>query len=480
MVDIRPVLHLLGLLACFVGAALCIPAVIDISGGSDYSSNFLLSAVLTMFLGGAIAVATQSSESFQIGIKQAFLITIFAWIVVALAGALPFLSLGLTFTDAVFESMSGITTTGSTVLTGLDDLPSGILFWRAFLQWIGGIGIIAMAIILLPMMRVGGMQIFRIESSDSSEKIDSSAIRIIVKLFSVYASLTVLCAALYLTFGMTEFDALIHALTTLSTGGYSSHDASFGYFEDLRLHWVATIFMLSGAIPFAFYIKTVRGGFRSILTDEQVKGFLAFVAVASVLMAWWLTQQRDVGILEAITLTSFNITSVVTTTGYASDDYTAWGPGAVGAFLVLMFVGGCSGSTSGAIKIYRFQILHKLVRNHVSKLYSPNRVRIIKYNGNRLPDDVPLSILVFLAVFIATIAVSTLTLSLVGLDIVTAYSGSVTAITNVGPGLGTIIGPAGNFQPLPDSAKWVLTFAMLAGRLEVLALLVALDRDFWR
>ncbi|WP_422367456.1 TrkH family potassium uptake protein [Pelagibius sp.] len=480
MIDLRRVLYLAGLLTCFVGVALCVPALIDFSQKNADWEHFMFAAVISLFLGGMLATATRQDGRVQIGIREAFLVTIFAWIIVALLAAIPFLALGISFTDAVFESMSGITTTGSTVLTELDSLPTGILFWRAFLQWIGGIGIIAMAIVLLPLMRVGGMQIFRIESSDTTEKIDSSVGKIVAKLFLVYTTLTCLCAFLYLAFGMSGFDAIAHAMTTLSTGGYSTHDASFGYFSEPGLHWTATAFMLAGAIPFALYIKTVRGNFNSIVTDEQVKGFIVFIVAISAIMAWWLMEQRDIGFFQAVTLTSFNITSVVTTTGYASDDYTAWGPGAVGIFLVLMFVGGCSGSTSGAIKIYRFQILLSIIRTHVRHLYSPHRIQILKYNGKRLDDDVPYSILSFLAVFIATIAVSTAALALAGLDIVTAYSGSVTAITNVGPGLGTVIGPSGNFQSLPDAAKWILTIAMLAGRLEVLALLVALDRDFWR
>jgi trk system potassium uptake protein TrkH len=479
MIDLRPVAYLTGLLACMVGVALCIPAFIDFAQKDAEWQHFIFAATVSALLGSLLTLAFRPEGRVQIGIKQAFLVTIVAWILVALLAAIPFLALGMGFTDAVFESMSGITTTGSTVLTELDSLPKGLLFWRAFLQWIGGIGIIAMAIILLPLMRVGGMQIFRIESSDISEKIDSSVGKIIAKLLIVYTALTVICAFLYYVCGMSGFDAVTHALTTLSTGGYSTHDASFAYFTDLRIHWIAIVFMLAGAIPFALYIKTVRSGFDAILTDQQVRGFVFFVGIASVSMACWLAQQRDIGFVQAITLTSFNITSVVTTTGYASDDYTAWGAGAVGVFLVLTFIGGCSGSTSGAIKIYRFQILLAIIRAHVRQLYNPHRVLVLKYNGQQLPDDVLYSVLAFLAVFIATTAIATVVLTLTGLDIVTAYSGSVTAITNVGPGLGTVIGPAGNFESLPDVAKWVLTSAMLAGRLEVLALLVALDLDFW-
>ena len=480
LIDIRPVVQILGWLSCSVALALLVPALADYGVGNPDWHAFIVASVLAGFLGVLSVAATRTRETARFDIRQAFLITIFGWIVVALLGAVPFLGLGIGFTDAVFESMSGITTTGSTVLVDLDALPPGILLWRALLQWFGGIGIIGIAIMLLPLLRVGGMQLFRIERPDSSEEKIYTPGKTIFFLMSIYAALTVACAILYAAFGMTAFDAVTHAMSTLSTGGYSTHDASFAHFGNPALHWVATLFMLAGAIPFFLYVKAVRGSVTALVTDQQVRGFLAFVVVASVVMAWWLTSQRDIGFYEALTLTAFNITSIVTTTGFASDDYTAWGPGAVGVFLVLMFVGGCSGSTSGAIKIYRIQILMQIVRAHIRRLTRPHRVIPLHFNGRLLPDDVPYSILAFLVVFVATIALFTVALALLGLDIVTAYSASVTAITNVGPGLGAIIGPAGTFEPLPDTAKWILTFAMLAGRLEVLALLVALDLEFWR
>ena len=479
MVSIRPVVHMMGLLACFLSALLCLPALADwISHNKDWQP-FMITAVLTGFVGAGAAMATWTKGGVRLNLRQAFLITSVGWVTVAVVAALPFLGLGISLTDAVFESMSGITTTGSTVLVGLDKMPPGILLWRAILQWMGGIGIIAMAILMLPLLKVGGMQLFKIESSDKGEKFGSSVFEMVVSLAAVYVALTAVCAGAYMFFGMTTFDAVTHAMSTLSTGGFSTHDASFAFFKEPALHWTATIFMIAGAIPFYLYVKSVRGGLRHLVTDEQVRAFLVLLAATSLALTYWLITHRNIGFLEALTLTSFNITSVVTTTGFASDDYTLWGPGAVGLFLALMFIGGCSGSTSGAIKIYRHQILYLVVRAHVKRLFSPNRMITITYNGTPVPEDVPYSILAFLAVFVATIAIFTTALAFLGLDILTAYSASVTAITNVGPGLGAIVGPAGNFAPLPDAAKWILTFAMLAGRLEVLALLVAFDRDFW-
>lgn len=480
MLDVRPVFYVLGWLTCAMAVVLCVPAVIDIIHGDLEWEAFFGAGVFAAFVGGACIVAFRPKGRLGLDIRQAFLVTICGWIVVAVLAAFPFLYVGIGFTDAVFESMSAITTTGSTILSGLDHMAPGILLWRGILQWVGGIGIIAIAILILPLLRVGGMQLFKIESSDTSEEKTFTAMRTVLSLMTIYAALTLLCAILFNIFGMDTFDAIVHAMTTLSTGGFSTHDASFGYFGQKSLHWIATLFMIAGAIPFVLYLKLLHGRAKAMRTDQQVRVFLALLAISSILMALWLMNRRDIDFIDALTLTAFNITSVVTTTGFATEDYTTWGTGAVGAFLILMFVGGCSGSTSGSIKIYRHIIVFNLVRIHIRRLFSPNRVMPLRFNAKRVPSDVTDSILAFMAVFVATIAILTVALSLMGLDIVTAYSASVTAITNVGPGLGPIIGPAGNFASLPDGAKWVLTFAMLAGRLEVLAILVALDPDFWR
>jgi len=481
MLDIRPVVHALGWISCATAGVLCVPAVTDVMAGNPEWKAFVAASLGAVMLGVSMILSTgQEPGKIRFNIRQAFLITILGWVVVCFVGAVPFLSVGITFTDAVFETMSGITTTGSTVLAHLSSLPPGILLWRAILQFVGGIGIIAIAILILPRLRVGGMQMFKIESSDSSDERLFTAALTVTNLFFVYVALNILCGLYYYAYGMDAFDAATHAMATISTGGYSTHDESFAYFGDQRLHWGAIVFMISGAVPFMLYIKVVRGNLKAMVTDQQVKGFIGFLVVSSFLMAIWLIHQREIGFFDALTLTAFNITSVVTTTGFASTDYTTWGPGAVGMFLVLTFVGGCSGSTSGAIKIYRFQIVMEIVRVHIRRRFSPNRIMPLRMNGKPLPKDVPYSVLAFLTVFVATIAAFTVLLSLMGLDIVTAYSSSVTAITNTGPGIGDIVGPAGNFSTLPDGAKWILTLAMLAGRLEVLALLVAFDPAFWR
>ncbi len=479
MINLRGVVHVLGWVTGMIGLMLIIPAMVDLAYQNEDWKSFARTAALALFIGGFIVLATKASRPVRFEIRQAFLLIVFGWIVVTAFGSMPFLGLGISVTDSIFETMSGITTTGSTVLTGLDTLAPGLLLWRSILQWIGGIGIIAIAVLILPFLRVGGMQFFKIESSGTKDEKSGVTLKTLSMLFGVYCALTLLCGFSYYFLGMSVFDSVNHAMCTVSTGGYSTHDASFGFFEDPGLQWAGTLFMISGAVPFILYVKSVQGDRHALISDHQVRGFLAFLAVSSILMAIWLMNRQEIGFFDALTLTAFNITSVVSTTGFASDDYTAWGHGAVGVFLFLMFIGGCSGSTAGSIKIYRFQVLWLYVRAHVKKLYMPHRVIVLRYNGRKLENDVPLGVLAFLAVFIATIGIFTLILSMMGLDIVTAYSASVTAITNVGPGLGDIIGPSGNFQTLPDQAKWTLIFAMLAGRLEILSLLVFFEKDFW-
>ena len=480
MIEFRPVVHILGWIAVLTGMLLILPTLTDISVGDPDWLPFSISATTALTLGLMMTLSTFGERTLVLDLRQAFLVTVLGWVVVGVLGAIPMTGIGIGFLDALFESISGITTTGSTVIVGLDRMPPGLLLWRAILQWIGGIGIIAIAVLILPILRIGGMQLFRIESSDTSSEKVASALSMLTGLLAVYGVLTAACAGSFYACGMSGFDALTHAMATVSTGGFSTHDASFRYFEGRSLQWVGTVFMISGATPFVLYIRAIRGGLDSLVRDSQVRVFIGLLVALSLLVSLWLSEIRDRPFLDAVTVAAFNITSIVTTTGFVSENYNIWGAGAAGLFLVLMFVGGCTGSTSGAIKIYRFQILFLFVRAQVKRLISPNRVVPLSYNGKHLTDDVSVSVLAFWAVFIASIAVVTVVLNVLGLDIVTAYSASVTAISNVGPGLGDIVGPTGNFATLPDAAKALLIGAMLAGRLEILALLVTLNREFWR
>lgn len=478
----QPVVRITGYLLCILSALMLIPAAVDAAYGNPDWRAFALSAVFTAMIGLLLAVSAREDGESQLKLREAFILTTLLWFAMPAFGALPFLGIGLDYPDAWFEAVSGLTTTGSTVLTGLDGLPPGILLWRALMHWIGGIGIIVMAMVMLPFLKVGGMQLFRTESSDRSEKIVPRAFDLAIWISAVYFLLTLACALTYAAAGMSVFDAVTHAMATVSTGGFSTHDESFGYFDtDMPLvTWAGALFMLCGALPLVLFIRAVRGEAVSLSADPQVRALLGFLAVTCFLVAIWLTLTTGYAFETALRQVTFNIVSVVTTSGFAANDWTLWGPFAVGLFFILTFVGGCTGSTTGGIKIYRFLILAQVLRRQLRSLANPARIEPMLYGHRRIPPDVPPAVLAFLTVYVMTIAVVTLVLTGMGLDFVTAMSSATTAISNVGPGLGPIVGPAGTFAPLPDAAKIVLSLAMILGRLELFTVLVLLDPHFWR
>lgn len=480
LIQLRPILFALGLLLCIVASAMLLPAMIDLADGIENWQVFLASSVFTYFIGGLLVLFAYEDRAIRLGVREGFLLTTVCWLTLPAFAAVPFVGLGLSYTDAFFEAMSGLTTTGSTVLTDLDAKPRGILLWRALMQGIGGLGIIFMAILMMPFLRVGGMQLFQTESSDNSEKVLPRAYELTMATAGIYVLFMVICAILYGIFGMSSFDAICHALTTVATGGFSTHDDSFGYFKSPPLMWIAILFMILGALPFVVFIKAFRGEPLALWKDRQVRAFLGFLVAVCVIMAVWRSATSDAGILPSIHAAAFNITSLLTTTGYASEDYTAWGAFSVGLIFLLMFVGGCSGSTTGAIKIYRLQIAGQLSRSHFLHLISPHRVVTMTYNGRRLPDDVPFSVVAFLALYMSTVGIFTVILAAMGLDLVTALSSSAQALGNVGPGLGHVVGPTGHYAPLPAAAKWALSFEMILGRLELFTVLVLFRPEFWR
>lgn len=480
MIQIRPIVFTLGVVLCAIAATMLLPAIVDLLDGRSSWAVFAGSSAFTLFIGGLMLLVSYDDKPMNTGLKEGFVLTTFSWVLVATFAAIPFVGLGLQYSDAFFESMSGLTTTGATVLIKLDDLPRGILLWRSLLQGLGGLGIVVTALIVLPFLRVGGMQLFQTESSERSEKILPRALELVTATAAIYLGLIMACMSLYLAFGMSPFDAICHALTTVATAGFSTHDKSFGFFPDAALQWTCIAFMILGSLPFVVFIRMLRGEPSAIWYDEQVRGFATFLFAVCLATTLWITTTRDVSLLEAARIATFNITSIVTTTGYATEDYTTWGTSAMGLFFLLMFVGGCSGSTSGGIKIYRLQVAAMLTRSHFLHLMSPNRVVTLIYNRRRLPDDVPFSVVAFLAIYLATVGFFTVVLTAIGLDLVTGLSAAAAAVGNVGPGLGDTIGPNGNYSGLPNSAKWVLSFAMLLGRLELFTVLVLLRPEFWR
>lgn len=477
---LTPVLRVLGAFLLAFSAFMLAPLLVAPNPLIQPGADFALSALATAFGGLALIALSPTAATFELDRRQGFLLTALAWIVMPGFGALPLVGYGLSYTDAYFEAVSAMTTTGSTVMTGLDHAEPSILLWRSLMQAIGGVGVIVLGIIMMPFLRVGGMQLFHAESSDKSEKIVAKAFDLAIWIFGIFILLVAACAAAFHILGMDWFDAINHAMTAISTGGFSTHDASFAYFESDAMLWAATIFMLAGALPFVAFIRFARGKFRAFATDIQMRGFLIFLASTILLIAATRTARADVPFDKSLVDAAFNVVSIVTTTGFASEDYQLWGPFAVGMFFILTFVGGCSGSTAGGIKIYRFQILGRLAVANLTRIVSPNRVHPVLYHDRKVEDDVANSILSFMVVLLFSLILSTFLLAWLGLDLTTALTGSATALANVGPGLGDIIGPAGNFQSLPDAAKWILSFMMILGRLEFFTILVLLTPAFWR
>ncbi len=438
---------------------------------------FATSALLTGLIGGSIALAVYRADFGSFNRTHTFLLTSTVWFAVCLAGAFPLYEWGLSPVDAVFESTSAVTTTGSTVMSGLDDTAHGILLWRAVLQALGGIGFVVAGMALLPVLRVGGMQLFRTESSDQEDKQFGTARNVALATLTIYLGLILLCMVAYFLEGMSPFDAVVHALTTLSTGGFSNYDASFGHFSSAALQWTATLFMLMGGLPFMWYLRIIR---LRRFASEQVALMLKSLAMVIFVLTLWLFWTSDYGVADALRLVAFNVVSTVTTTGYATTDYTLWGPVAVVVFFGLTAVGGCTGSTAGGAKAMRWIIMARAIRMGIRRVTYPNGVFKIRYEGRVVERDVIDGVMSFFTFFFLSVAVLSVLLTLMGLDMDASLSGALTAIANVGPGVGDIIGPAGNFQSLDNGPKLLLAFGMYAGRLEMMTVYVLLLPAFWR
>ena len=441
---------------------------------------FLWSSLIT-FVAGIALVARGRPQEGQLRPRDMYMLTVSSWVMVSIFAALPFIfAEHASITDAYFESMSGITATGATIFTGLDSMSPGTLIWRSLLHWLGGIGFIAMAVAILPMLRIGGMRLFQTESSDRSDKVMPRSHMVAKYMVVAYLGLSGLAVLGFWLAGMGLFDAVNHAMSAIATGGFSTSDASLGKWQQPAVHWVAVVVMILGSLPFVLYVATLRGNYRALLRDEQVRGFIKVLLISWLALASWYTLTTELHWLEALRHVAVNITSVMTTTGFALGDYHLWGPFASMIFFYLGFVGGCSGSTAGGLKIFRFQVAYILLKANLKQLVHPRAVIKQNYNRHRLDEDIARSILAFSFFFTITIAVLALALAMCGLDWITALTGAAATVSGVGPGMGPIIGPAGNYAGLPEIAKWLLTIGMLLGRLEILTVLVLLFPAFWR
>ncbi len=476
-----PAVLSLGWLILAVAAAEALMAGVGWASNDGAGQAFAIGAAITAVIGGCAVLSTKGRQ-FEFSFRDAVILTVSAWFVLPLFAALPLLidPIGLHFIDALFEMVSAVTTTGSTVLVGLDHMPASLLLWRSTMQWLGGFGIIGLALVVLPFLKIGGMQLFKMESSEAGEKYLPRIRSLARAVAQIYLVISASCFAAYLLLGMTPFDALNHAFTTVSTGGFSTHDASFGYFERPLLRWVAVIFMIAGAVPFLAYLRIGRRGSLRQRVEPQIIVMLVAMGVASLVVMLWLVLTGREGFAEAATDSVFNVVSVITTTGFASADYSQWGTFAVMVFFLLMFLGGSTGSTAGGIKILRYQILLATLFQHVRQTIYPHIVQPVRYGGRAVGNDQIVSVGVFVFLYVATFSLVAAILAITGLDTITAFSGAAQALGNVGPGLGPIIGPAGNFASLDGFQKLVLAFGMILGRLEILSVLVLLMPSFYR
>ena len=481
MTSNKTVFFIIGTLLIVLGLFMLVPYWVQIFY-EENSHSFLSSSFITILI-GTLFVLANLQEDYQLNLKQTFLFSTLAWVAIASFGALPFIFSDINFSlsDSFFESMSGITTTGSTVITNLETSPKSILVWRAIMQWLGGVGIIVMAITVLPLLKVGGMQLFKIESSDKPEKILPRTSQIAFIIISTYLVLTFFCAFFYKVLGVSLFDSIAHAMTTIATGGFSTHNDSIGFFNNSNIEIVATIFIILGSIPFITYLKFIKGNKKIFFEDIQIKGLIyLFLLSAFIMFLYLFFTNNNILIIEKIRIASFNVVSILSGTGYVTNDFSLWGKFPLIFFLFLMFIGGCAGSTACGIKIFRFQLLFLFLNNQIKKLIYPNSVFILKYNKQKITDNYMNSVIIFVFAYLFIFILTAMLLSITGLDFLSAISGAATSISNVGPGLGEMIGPNGNFKSVPEVSKWILSFGMLLGRLELFAVLILFFPSFWR
>ena len=478
MSNYKTVFFTLGILQIILGIFMLIPIIVQFFY-EDIDSSFFGASIVTIIFGTLFFLSNLDHDK-KLNLQQAFLLTALSWLSIAIFGSLPFIfsSINFSITNAFFESMSGITTTGSTVISNLEEIPKGILLWRAILQWLGGIGIIVMAITLMPIMNVGGMQLFKVTSNDSSEKIMPKSKEIAIRLILIYLFLTFLCAASYKILGMNMFDSITHSMTTIATGGFSNYNESIGFFDSVSIEIFAMIFIILGSLPFIVYIKFLNGNKKIFFSDIQIKTFIKIIFISVLILTIFLAFDNSIDFnFRSI---FFNVVSILTGTGYVNAQFDSWGGFPIILFIILMFIGGCAGSTTCGIKIFRIQILYSFFINQIKKIIYPKGIFILKYDQNRVDNKFIASIISFIYMYLVIFFIITMLLSLTGLDFITSISGAATSISNVGPGLGSTIGPNGNFSSLPDISKWILTLGMILGRLELFAILVLFLPSFWR
>ena len=481
MRDYRSIFNIIGILLCIEAIAMLIPLFVDLVYFNDDWKQFFYSSIITFFI-GLVLFFSFKTEEVKIDVRQAFVLTILSWFLIAIFGSIPFIytDTSLGFTDSFFESVSGITTTGATVIGDLDSLPEGIIIWRSLLQWFGGIGIILLALAILPTLQIGGMQLLHMEHDDPYEKTLPKLNQFILEIFLIYILLSIICAMLYYFAGMSSFDSIVHAMTTISTGGFSSHNLSFAYFNSQKIEIISVAFMIIGSLPFVLYLQFLHGQRSSLFRDDQIKLFLIILILVIIFTAIWLSNFKSLPAYESIRLAIFNVTSILTGTGYSNNNFSNWGSFGSVIMIIIMFIGGCAGSTTGGIKIFRLQLLFRGAKAQIKKFTHPHAVLLMRFNEKTVTENTYNSIMGFFYMYIFIFLISAVSLSFLNIDFITAFSAAASAISNVGPGIGPIIGPEGNYSNLNYIAKWILSITMLIGRLEIFTVLVIISYTFWR
>ncbi|MCP4923271.1 MAG: TrkH family potassium uptake protein [bacterium] len=480
--NFSPLFYIVGLLMTVMAGTMWLPLALDWFAADINWQAFFVASSISGLIGAFLSLANRPSEPIALTIPQTFLLTALSWFALSGVAALPFILsyTTTTHTDSFFEAVSAITTTGATVLTGLDFASPGIVLWRSLLQWFGGVGIIMMALTILPILKIGGMQLFRSEFSDRSEKILPRVSQIAKAILSLYLGMTILCGLMLYGAGMGVLDAVCHGMTVIATGGFSTVDGSIGHFDSLSIELICMGFMILSGSTLILYIHLIRGNRSALWKDQQVKAYFGLLIGTTLALTFWRSSTTDTPFGTALRESAFSVTSIVTSSGFTTSDYSLWGPLALVTFFILMLIGGCTGSTAGGMKIFRFQVMLSIARAHLHQLIRPHGVFLPLYNGRHITENVVASVFTFFALYGVTVLLLTLILSMFDLDFMTSLSAAVSSLSNIGPGFGPIIGPSGTFAPLPSGAKWFLMLGMILGRLELATILILFTPKFWQ
>ncbi len=486
MVNFRLIAYLIGILVLFLSVTMLVPIFVEVFIYQASSlQGWYLSLGFSLFVGSLLFLANKPEEKIQLQVRETFILTTASWVSIICFAALPFYfsHMNLTFIDSLFEATSSLTTTGLTIIKNVEMLPHGLLIWSAILHWLGGIGIIVMAMSIFPALRIGGLHLFRSEFSDKSEKILPKISQIAYGIFFTYLTLTLLCSIGYWLCGLQVFDAICHGVGTVSTGGFSTKIDIFGSFRNPASEWVCMFFMMTGGMTFMLFIRLWHGQWKSFFYDAQIKTYLSLILIVGfVLTGWgWFQEGFNGGsFFYILRICFFQVISMVTSTGYFNASYVNWGSFPLILFLILSTVGGCTGSTTGGIKILRFQVLYAVAKNHLHQLRRPHGIFIPSYNGQKISESVAMSVMTFVTLYVLSLAFLAMGLSLSGLDFISSISGASSSLGNVGLGVGEYFGPKGIIANLSNLTKGILMFGMILGRLELLTILVLLIPSFWR